>query len=196
MREVSGITGAAPLFRIAMEAAMRAHEDLHDETLPSTLTHVKVCALSGGAPHAGCKHQVDELMPKDHHLDPCDMHVTIGGKTYERFDGPFAAWAKDSGRAVPIPFLSAQTSDAAVRIRYPRDGARFVLDPDRPRSAQAIPLKVDANGAADVKLYVDGRLAARSRGGETAYWTLERGAHAIVAESGGNRSDAVSIRVD
>ena len=44
-----------------MTAAMRAHEDLRDRALlPDTLTHVKVCALSGGAPHAGCKHVVDD----------------------------------------------------------------------------------------------------------------------------------------
>lgn len=197
MREVSGITGAAPLFRVAMSAAMRAHEEEHAHVLPGTLTHAKVCALSGGAPHAGCKHVVDEIVPKGQRLEPCAMHVTIGDETYERFDGPFAAWAKAAGRQTDVPkLLRASPADGGVRIRYPRDGARFVLDPDRPRSAQAIPLKIDASGTAEVHVYVDGRLAAKSRGGEPAYWSLERGAHAIVAESGGNRSDPVSIRVD
>jgi penicillin-binding protein 1C len=199
MREVSGITGAAPLFRTAMTAAMRAHEDLHDRALPSTLTHVKVCALSGGAPHAGCKHVVDEIVPKDHPSpEPCTMHVTVAGKTYERFDGPFAAWATATGReTVTAPArLPFAATDAALRIRYPRDGARFVLDPDRPRSAQAIPLKIDASSAAEVKVYVDGRLAAKTRSGESPYWTLERGAHAIVAESGATRSSPINIRVD
>jgi penicillin-binding protein 1C len=198
MREVSGITGAAPLFRMAMSAAMRAHEGSHERArLPDTLGHAKVCALSGGAPHAGCKHVVDEIVPKSHSLAPCDMHLTIAGKTYERFDGPFAAWAKASGRDThPPPIAGFRAPDSGLRIRYPRDGARFVLDPDRPRSAQAIPLKVDASGSTEVKVYVDGRLAARSRGGESAYWTLQPGAHTIVAESGGTRSDLVSIRVD
>lgn len=197
MREVSGITGAAPLFRVAMSAAMRAHEDLHERVLPDTLAHVKVCALSGAAPHASCTHVVDEIVPKDHHLEPCSMHVTVGRKTYERFDGPFAAWAKAAGRDTELPpLLAASAADGGVRIRYPRDGARFVLDPDRPRSAQAIALKVDSSSASEVKVYVDGRLAAKSRGGEPAYWSLEPGPHAIVAEAGGNRSDPVSIRVD
>lgn len=204
MQNVSGITGAAPLFRIAMSAAMRAHGDVvhdhdHDDQVPATLAHVKVCALSGGAPGIGCKHVVDELAPKTHALEPCTMHVTIGNKTYERFDGPFAAWAKAAGRGDELPsFLGARDANDAsgIRIRYPRDGARFVLDPDRPRSAQAIPLKVDAGGAADVKLFVDGRLTARIRGGDPAYWTLMPGSHSIVAESDGHRSDPVSIRVD
>jgi len=197
MREVSGITGAAPLFRVAMSAAMRAHDDVHEAMLPATLTHAKVCALSGGTPHEGCKHVVDEIIPKSHQLEPCNMHVNVRGKTYEVYDGPFVAWAKATGHDTHLPAIAGvPIADGALRIRYPRDGARFVLDPDRPRSAQAIPLKIDSSSGSAVKVYVDGRLAATSRGGEVAYWTLVPGAHSITAEAGGNRSDSVSIRVD
>ncbi len=195
MQGVSGITGAGPLFRSAMAAAMRGRGEPARDELPGTLAHVKVCALSGGAPGRGCKHVVDELVPRERAPEPCNMHVTVGGKIYERFDAPFAAWAKATGRDVAPPGGFDRT-DARVTIRYPRDGARFVVDPDRPLHAQAIPVKVDAPSSADVSVYVDGRLAAKGRAGDPVTWSLSPGRHEIFAETGGSRSEPVSIRVE
>lgn len=195
MLDVSGITGAAPLFRAAITAAMRAHEAAPREEVPSTLAHVKVCALSGGSPGRGCKHLVHELVPRDHTPEPCTMHVIAGGRVYERFDGPFAAWAKATGREVAPPGAGEQAG-GRPSIRYPRDGARFVVDPDRPLHAQAIPVKVDAPSSAEVAVYVDGRLAAKGPAGDPVRWRLAPGTHEILAESGGSRSDPVTIRVD
>lgn len=193
MQNVSGITGAGPLFRAAISAAMRAHEAAPHDEPPGTLRRAKVCALSGAAPGKGCKHVVDELVPNDHALQPCIMHVIVGGRVYERFDGPFAAWARATGREV-APETAAV--EGRVSIRYPRDGARFVLDPDRPLHAQAIPVKVDAPSSADVAVYVDGRLAGKGRAGDPITWSLAPGRHEIIAETGGSRSDPVSVRVD
>jgi len=136
MQNVSGITGAAPLFRAAITAAMRGKED-----------------------H---RHVV-----KGYVREPSSMHAGVAAPMHD-----------------------------SVVIRYPHDGARFVVDPDRPTSAQAIPLKVETPVTADVAVYVDGRLAAKKRPGEAYYWPLARGRHEIVAETGGFRSDPVNIRVD
>lgn len=195
MQNVSGITGAAPLFRSAMTAAMRARKEAGHEELPSTLARVKVCALSGGAPGHACKHVVDEVVPRGHTPEPCNTHVIVSGKIYERFDAPFAAWAKATGREV-APAAAADRADGRVSIRYPRDGARFLVDPDRPLHAQAIPVKVDAPSSADVSVYVDGRLAAKGKAGDSVSWNLAPGRHEIVAETSGARSEPVSIRVE
>jgi penicillin-binding protein 1C len=227
MQNVSGITGAGPLFRAAVAAAMRRREAAAvGFDAPPGLQQVTVCALSGGAPGAGCKHTVHEWVPKGHRVEPCTMHEVVridrrnglratpscpasvvALRTFERFDGPFAAWAHASGAdraAAPSEWSplcaggpgAGSSAGAGVAIRYPHDGARFVLDPDRPLRAQAIPLKVDVSHAGAVALYVDGRLAGRASGGEPVYWPLTPGAHAIVAEAGGERSDSVSIRVE
>ncbi|MBX3215271.1 MAG: penicillin-binding protein 1C [Labilithrix sp.] len=227
MTKVSGITGAAPLFAAAISAATRRAPAADGPArAPAGVARTRVCALSGGAPSPGCKHVVEELVPRGHRLAPCAMHEVVkvdvrnglratpacparvvAERTFERFDGPFASWAHATGRAgapnesSPLcgpsaarEIVSGSRSDVA--IRYPRDGARFLVDPDRPRAAQAIPLKVDAPAAADVALFVDGRLAGRSAAGAPVYWPLERGAHAIVAEAGGHRSDPVGIVVE
>jgi penicillin-binding protein 1C len=131
----------------------------------------------------------------------CPSSVVVD-KTFERIEGPFAAWAKAAGREgapdawSPLCTGSHDRGRAAVAIRYPHDGARFVIDPDRPVSSQAIPLKVDVARAGAVALYVDGRLAGRAPAGEPVYWPLAPGEHAIVAEAGTERSEMVSIRVE
>ncbi len=233
MTKVSGITGAAPLFAAAMSAAMRrvtsehayAHVDAPERNVAG-VERVHVCALSGGAPGAGCKNVVDEVVPKGRVLAPCGMHETmkidirnglratpscparfVAERTFERFDGPFASWAHAAGRAdaptasSPLcgPLRAGETVAGLrgdVAIRYPHDGARFLVDPDRPRSAQAIPLKVDAPASSMVALFVDGRRAGRGAAGAPVYWALERGEHAIVAEADGHRSEPVSIVVE
>lgn len=228
MTKVSGITGAAPLFAAAMSAAVRRAPAAGEPARATAagVSRARVCALSGGAPSAGCEHVVDELIPRGRRLAPCAMHEVVkidvrnglraapgcparfvAERTFERFDGPFASWAHAAGRAVaPIetsplcgPGGAREVVFGAPRdvaIRYPRDGARFLVDPDRPRAAQAIPLKVDAPASSDVALFVDGRLAGRSAAGAPVYWPLVRGEHAIVAEAGGRRSAPVGIVVE
>jgi len=210
----------------APTAATQASHDDEDEHRADGLVRRKVCPLSGGRPGPGCKHAVSELLPKGHELEDCQMHETVdidtrngllataacptrfvAERTFERFDGPFASWAHAAGRSgAPIetsPLCGGKREVARgrlqqghVAIRYPHDGARFVVDPDRPRSAQAIPLKVDAPAYEMVALFVDGRLAGKAGAGAPLYWPLERGAHEIIAETGGRRSEPVSIVVE
>jgi penicillin-binding protein 1C len=210
---------AAAMRRVEAEP----HRD-QDSAEVEGVEHVHVCALSGGLPGPGCKHVVSEHVPKGRALSTCSMHETVkidirnglratpacpprfvAERTFERFDGAFASWAHAAGRSgAPIetsPLCSggayaASYASGPVAIRYPHDGARFVLDPDRPRSAQSIPLKVDAPAAAAVALFVDGRLAGNGMRGAPVYWPLARGEHAIVAEVDGQRSDPVSIVVE
>src|SRR5580704_17946225 len=65
-------------------------------------------------------------------------------QTVERYDEASRAWAEAAGRPVApggfSPLCPAGGSVAApsLRIGWPGDGARFVLDPDRPRAQQRL----------------------------------------------------------
>jgi penicillin-binding protein 1C len=124
MRETSGITGAAPLFHAAMEAAMRGREPKglrlsHRADREESLVPVEVCPLSGARPTEACHHTVSEWMTRAARdsLAPCTMHETVrvdprngllagpgcparlvARRVFERYDDATRAWAADVGR--------------------------------------------------------------------------------------------------
>jgi penicillin-binding protein 1C len=129
----------------------------------------------------------------------------------EQLPPEYAAWAAAAGRPVapaawspncPAPDDAAdrdEVAGAAPRIVYPLPGARFVIDPDRPRASQRLDVQIVApvrGGAAT--LVVDGEPVAPARGGADvgdAPWTLREGEHELVAEVDGARSPAVRVSV-
>src|SRR5262249_54725153 len=161
----------------------------------------------GGAPTRACEHTVREWVPRG--APPrasCAMHekvaidvrnglragkgcprAFVAERSFERFEGPFAAWSAGAGRsAAPTQFspLCPGEMDAsgALRIGYPRDGARFLLDPDRPRALQTLAVRVEAPaGAPGVRLRVDGRVVASAAAPYVMHWQLAPGEHEIVA---------------
>lgn len=237
MHGTSGITGAAPLFHAAMEAAMRGREprplrlvdrdDREDELVP-----VDVCPLSGGRPTGACHHVVEEWMTRSARADlaPCAMHETrrvdrrngllagpgcpadlVRTETFERYDVGARGWASDAGRATaperysslwpcqasgegPVPSPTSRS----LRIRWPTDGAEFVLDPDRPRGRQELAVEVDVPGGVEsVELVVDGKPAGRVGAPFVARWTLAPGPHVLLARGReGQESLPVSLRVE
>ncbi len=126
MRGTSGITGAAPLFHAAMEAAMRGRvaAPLRLSERPEEsggLVEAEVCPLSGGLPTQACPHAVHEWMPAAARsaLKPCDLHesvavdrrtglraglacpaAVVSERAFERYDGAMRAWATAAGRPV------------------------------------------------------------------------------------------------
>jgi penicillin-binding protein 1C len=226
MDGVSGITGAGPLFRSVMEAAMRGREATPMRTAGDlALRRVEVCPLSGGAPTAACRHRVFELIPEGHALAPCDIHEHVRVDTrnglragpgcpatfteeriVERHDARYAAWAAASGREIardefsPLcPGTRVATSDPrALRVGYPLDGTRFAIDPDRPRALQSVAVRIEPpSGVREVAFRVDGRVMSRTVAPFVAHWELSPGVHTLQAEAPGlPPSDPVRVEVD
>ncbi len=220
MQEVSGITGAAPLFRAVMEAAMRGRsneplaidEDGEEEKGADDLVQVEMCPLSGGARGRGCTHVVHEWLPRSRAtLPPCTMHEVVAidrrnglragpscprafveERAFERFDARYQAWAREAGRGTaptelsPLCAPSAPGPASELRIGYPHDGARYVLEPDRPVAQQRLAIRVEAPGAtAPIAVRVDGRIASSGPSPYVSFWPLARGTHVIVADAPG-----------
>ena len=232
MEGVSGITGAAPLFRAVMEAAMRGRTDASSASMrlqvAQGFTRVDICPLSGGRATHACGHIVHEWIPaaKLSELRTCTMHETlhidvrnglragrgcpsafITERSFERFDAPFVAWAAGAHRDIAPEMFSAlcpatrddaHASAGPLRIGYPRDGARFLVDPDRPRADQALAIRVDAPaGASSVDVRIDGHLLARVESPFVATWSIAPGDHVLTAEASGlEPSEPVHVRVE
>ncbi|MEO6418941.1 MAG: penicillin-binding transpeptidase domain-containing protein, partial [Polyangiaceae bacterium] len=225
MQDVSGITGAGPIFRAVIEAAMRRVEDVRVEPAPigvaeasSAFVRVEICPLSGLARTKACPHGIHEWLPRERAApEACTMHEHVAidrrnglragptcshgdveDRSFEVYPPRFSSWAQGAERELApeqsSPLCAAGPSrggQTGLRVGYPEDGARFVLDPDRARSLQKVQLRVEAPpGASEVRLRVDGRIAASVAFPFVASWPLSVGEHVIIAEAGGLPSSA------
>ena len=195
MDGVSGITGAGPIFRSVMIAAMQGREATPmGAGTNAELVRREVCPLSGMAPTAACGHTMLEWIPVKHDaLDTCTMHefVRTGAhaeEAFETFPPEYAAWAKAARRHVAPDAhrgdFSASSGMARLRIASPNDGASYEIDPSRPAVTQALPVRIDApRDAGRVRLRVDGRIIAASDESHVVRWQLAPGQHVLVAET-------------
>jgi 1A family penicillin-binding protein len=77
MREVTGVSGAAPIWNDLMEAAVKGTPVRRFER-PERLVEVEVCALSGHLPGRDCPHRVTELFIEGSEpTETCGMHQRV-----------------------------------------------------------------------------------------------------------------------
>jgi penicillin-binding protein 1C len=228
MTDVSGITGAGPLFHAVLDAAMRGRPS---EPLPilsdehAGLARVLICALSGEIAGPHCAHRLEEWRPIEAPTDPiCTMHeqVRVERRTglragascpldqveervVERFPAELAAWAETVGRptaptawspSCPRSAGDAVDEPADLKISYPLSGTRLVIDPDRPRGAQELDVRIVApSDARRVTLRVDGEEVASVGPPFEVKWPLREGRHELEAETSGEKSAKVVVYV-
>jgi penicillin-binding protein 1C len=122
MGSVSGITGAGPLFREVMLAAME-NRTAASWNPPAELARVRICALSGEPAGPDCPQVIDEMVPAafggDRSREPCRMHRraavdvrtgllagpgcppdVVRERVFEAYPPEYLAWAVDAGRPV------------------------------------------------------------------------------------------------
>lgn len=213
MWEVSGISGAAPIWHDVMEVALKGKPP-QPFARPDGLVEAEVCALSGMRPTDACAHRVTELfLPGTEPQQPCDMHVRVAvdratGRpatpdtppervvetVYTLFPPEASEWAREHGFAtLPEGFrgIGAGQRDEdgppALALAAPDAGAAFRLDPGLPLSAQRIRVAArvaDEAGFREVALYADGEVVAKfSRPPYEAFWPLRAGTHRFWAEA-------------
>jgi len=208
MRDVSGITGAGPILRAVLDvAAARTTRPLAVDGPRLGLARTAVCELSGEIATSACRHRVFEWMPEDErdHAPTCRVHVPIridptnglrAGRcehtevrVFEQWDAPYREWAERLGRPlVPresspgCPTDDEAPSGSGTHIVHPFDGARFAIDPERPRELQRLAIRTEPPSA---RVRVDGIAL-----GPDHAWPLAPGDHRIEVDG-----HAVNIHV-
>jgi penicillin-binding protein 1C len=170
MIQVSGVTGAGPIFHRVMKAAMR---DLAPAPLVerSRFERVEICPLSGQRAGPACPSAMEEIfLPGTAPRQACPMHrqisaalsPSLGERCAELARGTgrvldlgadYGAWARSEGR-VADPTLDAlcaaphhEGPKAEPQIAYPPAGADFALLPDLPLDDQTVPVRLRADPA-------------------------------------------------
>ncbi|MFN2244632.1 MAG: hypothetical protein ACK2U2_20235, partial [Anaerolineae bacterium] len=132
MRDVSGISGAAPIWHDFMELALKG-QPAKSFRQPEGLVEVEICALSGLLPGPDCPHRVTELFVQGTEpTETCTMHQRIAidrttglratsatpperivEQVYTILPPEAHDWARQQGIAQPPPASSAESSVSA-----------------------------------------------------------------------------------
>ncbi len=160
MKDVSGITGAGPLFRRVMLRAMKG-------IVPAPLVDrarfdgATICTLSGRLAGPLCPSTMGEVFLRGtapH--DRCPMHGAApapGAGRVAAIDvgASYYAWARGEGfDAGPQP---GGRPGAATRLLVPGDGDEYLVDPTLPRADQSIPLRAEpGEGVRTLEFALDG----------------------------------------
>ncbi|MCY1033858.1 transglycosylase domain-containing protein [Corallococcus sp. BB11-1] len=144
MRGVSGITGAGPVFARVMSLAMRGIRaaPLVDR---SRFEAAAICPLSGERAGPNCPGALKEVyLPGTAPRHDCTMHRSDGALDV----GPaYLAWAQAEGLASTSVGAQGRPGSRAGFI-LPADGDEFLVEPELPESAQAVPVRVMAPAGA------------------------------------------------
>ncbi len=177
MRQVSGVTGAAPLWNRIM---LHLHEHQEPAAFPSPkgLIQLPVCAISGLKPTSDCTSVVQEYFyPEDKN----------NYETANQFDLPpeYDEWLAKQQRSHLISHN--------LRIVSPHDGDLFLLYPGE-AGKQKLEFKLAGNKFASVEWWLNGE-KLDTNSANSLFWNLRPGNWTLEARSG-EMKDKVSFQVE
>jgi len=225
MHNVTGLTGAAPIWNEVMRQLLQGIPD-HPFERPDGLTQIEVCDLSGLLPTSACQHTHKEWFiagtepaqtDSYYHqvwIDPLthsmanDLTPLDRRKSITVLDLPVEAqsWARLQGLPLLIDYSQAVANTSAQEkqliLLSPPPNTTYRIDPNFDPSAQQIQIEVAAGtGISQVTIWMDGNLLATlSAAPYQAWWSLSVGEHRFWAEAvnamGATvKSDSVTITV-
>jgi penicillin-binding protein 1C len=222
MRDVSGVTGAAPIWHEFMRSVLSSQPE-QAFTRPDGLVQVEICALSGLLPTPECPYRrmewfIEGTQPVMY--DPFFKRVVIDTATgklaseltpLERqrpqvvLDLPAQAypWARSQGLRLLYDYqvedsTSLQSRPASLlRIVSPASESIFQISVDTSLETQQIPIEVTGEQSfSQVRLYLDGQLLKTFR--EQPYktwWQLIPGNHQVLAQGTLSNGEEVSSQM-
>ncbi len=217
MYNVSGITGAAPIWREIMMAAVKMTGRPGWYQAPENLVKVRVCPFSGKPAGKDCPGGVEEWFGKDQvPAGTCPAHIRlridqrnnllasencperfVSSKVFLRLDPSYRSWMKNQGLpAEPLTYslLCAEAVSGLgpetpyfLRIAYPARQSVFALDPLIPLKYQALLIEAQTNMAPEQLKWYLNNSLAQT-GSETFKLPLQRGEFRVQVQAGaGNR---------
>jgi len=202
MHNVTGLTGAAPIWHEVMRGLLHERPD-HPFERPAGLTQVKVCDLSGLLPTTTCPHVQTEWFitgTEPTQTDTIHQQVWIDALTsslantstpVERrksvtvLDLPLEAqaWARAQGLPLLADYSQAETSTSQplnkLVLLSPTPNTTYRIDPNFDPASQQLQIEAAVGqGISEVTVWMDENLLAPlSSPPYQTWWTLSAGEH-------------------
>ncbi|MEH2324251.1 MAG: penicillin-binding protein 1C [Nostoc sp.] len=177
MRQVSGVTGAAPLWNRIM-LHLHEHQEPAGFPPPEGLVQLPICAISGLRPTPDCTSVVQEYFyPED----------KIAYESNNQFNLPpeYDEWLAKQQQ------LSLVSTN--LRILSPHHGDLFLLYPGE-EAKQKLEFKLAVNKSAPVEWWLNGE-KLDTNSANSLFWNLRPGKWTLEARSG-EMTDKVSFQVE
>ena len=177
MRQISGVTGAAPLWNRIM---LHLHEDQEPAGFPPPegLVQLPVCAISGLRPTPDCTSVVQEYFyPED--------KIAYEGDNQFNLSPEYDEWL---AKQQQLNFTSTN-----LRILSPHHGDLFLLYPGE-EAKQKLEFKLAGNKSASVEWWLNGE-KLDTNSGNSLFWNLRPGKWTLEARNG-EMTDKVSFQVE
>lgn len=212
MRQVSGVTGAAPLWHRIM-LHLHEHQEPGAFSPPSGLVQRPVCSLSGMRPTPACPSVVQEYFyPEDLgeyecHPDTFYQGVSSGSDgqpSQYRLNLPeeYNEWLAMQPREATLSSVSQtllegeelSLSGNPLKIVSPRQGDSFLLYPTESGAVQRLEFKLAATPTQPVEWWLNGEKLAMNSS-NSLFWQLRPGNWTLEVRSG-EMLDSVSFQVE
>ncbi|MFN6483741.1 MULTISPECIES: penicillin-binding protein 1C [unclassified Nostoc] len=177
MRQVSGVTGAAPLWNRIM-LHLHEHQEPADFPSPEGLVQLPICAISGLRPTPDCTSVVREYFyPED--------KSNYEGENQFNLPPEYDEWLAKQQQS---NFTSSN-----LRILSPHQGDLFLLYPGE-ETKQKLEFKLAGNKSAPVEWWLNGE-KLDTNSANSLFWNLRPGKWTLEARSG-EMNDKVSFQVE
>ncbi len=187
MKNISGVTGAGPIFREIMLALHRQSVP-ENFPVPAKIRKMNICGLSGELPNAGCTSTLEEYFVEG--TEPkgrCRWHSADGLINYAAFSPIYGRWLQNKNGIGENP-SAAHTEKKldevkSLKIIYPNDEAVFKIDPNVRIDYQAIYFEaLVPAGIHEIRWQLDGRFYQTAASPFRVRWNLSAGKHRLRAD--------------
>ena len=197
MHNVSGLTGAAPIWHETMRAILEGHPD-RSFPRPEGLAQVEICNLSGLLPSSACTHTrqewfIEGTQPEE--VDGFHKQIWVDKRTNRLagestpsdrrvskvvLDLPIQAqeWARKQGYPLIGDYFASDANND-IFLAYPEDGRVYRIDPVLNLAYQQLLVEGYADrNVSSLIFYVDGEVLAEiSNPPYQTWWPIKAGEH-------------------
>jgi penicillin-binding protein 1C len=191
MQQISGVTGAAPLWNRIMLHLHHSQEPVAFSP-PNGMVQRPICAVSGFKPTPACPSIVQEyfwsedLPHYDRQADPIYQTVNNSSTYKVNLPAEYRSWQAKQPQATQVT--------STLKIVFPKEGDYFLLhspDPSQPR--QQLEFKLIGDRSQAVEWRLNGTILATQRA-QSLFWTPHPGQWTLEARSG-NQVDRIRFEV-